>query len=96
MRQGVDFEDKDNLNNWRKNIYEFKCKIGIKAEYKDIKEEEFFMDITEENVDDRMINVYINNQLFRYLMDCKAVCQEVKEYRETIFSGRNLERTNAS
>lgn len=82
------------------------------------------MTIPEENVDDRMINVYINNQLFRYLIACtekgivqysqkdggkiehikklrnmidtvikctnmretfKAVCKEVKEYKETIF-----------
>lgn len=121
MMQGIEFENMENLEDLRKAVRKFKAQVEDKVSCEG--QEGHCIVNVKENVDDRMVNVYINNQLFRYLIVCtgnsiiqymnedkikqiqklrgtietvincknmketfKAICVEVKEYREKILS----------
>lgn len=123
MMLGVEFEDiAEELDVLREAVGRFKRQVEDNVEY-EVKE---FMKsdimVEREDVDDRMMNVYVNVHLLQYLIVCtknsigqylekdkirmiqklrktigivtscrnmretfKAICTEVKEYRETIF-----------
>ncbi|MBD5501538.1 MAG: hypothetical protein HDR10_10135, partial [Lachnospiraceae bacterium] len=123
MIQGIEWEDEENLEKLKKAVQCFRNQVGDQAEIRNREYADYVIAVEDENVDDRMVNVYINNQLLQYLIGCvgrsiaqylnnedkierikklrktiktvidcenmretfKAVCLEVKEYKETIF-----------